>query len=405
MPEREFDVVLAGATGAAGRRAAAHLARRGADTRVALVGRSPDRLAALTEELGVDWPVLQADALDARALEALAERTRVVATAVGPFALLGMPLVEACADAGTHYCDLTGEILFMRASIDRVQERAAASGARIVHACGFDSVPSDLAVHLLARLAAEQDAGTPGRTRALVRGRGGIGGGTLDTARAQVDAVRSDPDAARVLADPDALTPAGADGRAEADRTRAFRDDLFGGWTAPWPLGPANMRVVRRSAALAGRDDGFRYDEGVPLGRSALSAVAAAGVAAGGRALIAGLGSPLVRPLLDGLLPSAGDVPAQRVLDAGWFRVDARTITGTGARLSARIAASLDPGYGATGALLAESALCLALDPLDSAPGVTTPSAAMGDRLVDRLRRAGFTAEARRHRAPARLGR
>lgn len=400
MAEREFDVVLAGGTGAAGRRAAQHLRDHGGTARIALAGRSAERLEALRASLGVDWPVLVADAHDRAALDDVAARTAVVASAVGPFAVHGMPLVEACADHGTSYCDLTGEVLFMRASIDRVQDRAPATGARIVHASGYDSVPSDLVVHLLARAAARDGEGLPGTTRILARGRGGVGGGTIDSARAQIDAVLGDRAAGRLLADPYALSPdrtADPSGVDELDRTRAHRDDLFGVWTAPWPLGPANLRVVRRTAALTERyGPAFRVDEGVPTGTGPLGAVAAAAVAAGGRALLAGLASRRTRPVLDRILPAAGSAPSQRVLDAGWFRVDARTTTTTGARYAARISARLDPGYGATGAMLAQSALCLALDPLDSPAGVSTPAAAMGDALVHRLRAVGFTAEAHR---------
>lgn len=399
MPGSRFDVVLAGATGAAGRRAAAHLRDRAGGTRVALAGRSPDRLRALRDELGVDWPVLAADALDRRALDAVVAETAVVATAVGPYARLGMPLVEACADAGTAYCDLTGEVLFMRRSIDRLHARAASTGARIVHACGYDSVPADLVVHLLAA-AARADGGGLGTVRALVRGRGGVSGGTIDSARAQVDEARADAAAARLLADPAALVPdapADAAGKDDRDRTGAHRDRLFGLWVAPWPLGPANRRVVRRTAALTGAyGPAFRYDEALPVGRSPVAALGAAGLALAGRGLLAGLASPVARPLLDRVLPSAGSTPSPRSLEGGWFRVDARAVTGSGGRYEARIGAPLDPGYGATGAMLAESALCLALDPLDSPAGVSTPAATMGDALVRRLRASGFTATASR---------
>lgn len=401
MPSRSFDVVLTGATGTAGRRAARHLRDHADGARIALAGRSAERLRAVRDDLGVDWPVLVADSLDRPALDAVAAQTAVVASAVGPYSRFGMPLVEACADAGTSYCDLTGEILFMRDAIDAVHERAGATGARIVHACGYDSVPSDLAVLLLAAAAADDGEGTPTSTRLLARGRGGVGGGTIDSARAQIDAVLADPGRMRVLADPYGLSPdRAADPSREQvrDRGRAYRDDLFGLWVAPWPLGPANMRVVRRTAALTGRyGPAFRYEEAVPIGRGPLAAIGAKAVAGAGRALLGGLASPVTRPVLDRLLPTAGGRgPSQRTLDAGWFRADARTTTTTGARYQARISARLDPGYGATGAMLAESALCLALDPLDSPAGSSTPAAAMGDALVRRLRAVGFTAEAHR---------
>ena len=161
---RPYDVVLFGATGFVGRLTARHLAAHAeGPTRIALAGRSLSRLAEVRDDLGgaaADWPLIVADSNDADSLVELAQQTTVVATTVGPYAKWGLPLVEACAEAGTHYADLTGEVLFVRDSIDRFHDAAVASGARIVHSCGFDSVPSDLAVMLAAEEA--QTAGGSG---------------------------------------------------------------------------------------------------------------------------------------------------------------------------------------------------------------------------------------------------
>ena len=401
MAERSYDVVLQGATGFAGRYAARHLRDHGGDARIALAGRSRQRVQSVADGLGVDWPVLEADASDRRALDRLAAQASVVASAVGPYARHGMPLVEACAAAGTSYADLTGETLFMRDSIDAVDATARSSGARIVHACGYDSVPSDLAVLLLADRVAADGEGTLGRTRAVTTGRGGVGGGTIDTARTMVDELRARPRRAAVLFDPYSLSPdraADPRGDDEHDVHRAFRDPLSGSWVAPWPLGPANMRVVRRSAALAGYGPSFRYDEAVPGGRGPAGAVVATTIAAAGGALLAGFAAPGVRPVLDRLLPAPGEGPSERTLEAGRFRVVARAVTTTGARYRSTVAADLDPGYGATGAMLGQSALALALDGLGSPVGVSTPAVAIGGALVRRLRAVGFTLEVERER-------
>src|SRR5918911_343401 len=203
--DRELDVVVFGATGFAGKLVAGYLAGHApAGARIGLAGRSAERLARVRDELGVDWPLLTADSSDPPSLAALAQATRVVATTVGPYWPHGLPLVEACAAAGTDYADLTGEVLFMRATIDRHHAAAEASGARIVHACGFDSIPSDLGMLALHEAAGE----TLERATLVVTAlRGGLSGGTLASMKGQLDAIGEDPAHKRVIADPYALSP------------------------------------------------------------------------------------------------------------------------------------------------------------------------------------------------------
>ena len=191
---RELDIVLFGATGFVGRLTAQHLAGEAAPgLRIALAGRSLTRLQDLARDLGpaaADWPLLAVDASDEDAVADLARRTRVVVTTVGPYLKYGVPLAAACAVAGTHYCDLTGEVLFVHRSIAANHDTARRTGARIVHACGFDSVPSDLGVFLTAE-AARADGADLDRTHLVVRSlRGGISGGTIDTARTEADELK-----------------------------------------------------------------------------------------------------------------------------------------------------------------------------------------------------------------------
>src|SRR5215204_5472399 len=200
---REFDIVLFGATGFVGRLTARHLAAE-ADpaVRIALAGRSLTRLHELSQELGdaaQGWPLLVIDATDEQAVTHLASRASVVATTVGPYLQYGLPLAEACAAAGTDYCDLTGEVLFVHRSIAANHETAKGTGARIVHACGFDSVPSDLGVMLTAE-AARADGAELGRTHLAVRSmKGGVSGGSIDSARTQVDELKADGAARRIM--------------------------------------------------------------------------------------------------------------------------------------------------------------------------------------------------------------
>jgi short subunit dehydrogenase-like uncharacterized protein len=317
--ERDLDVVVYGATGFVGRLTAEYLAAHApADARIGLGGRSEARLAEVRSSLGPrasGWPLVVADSGDAAALAALAERTRVVATTVGPYRQHGLPLVEACAAAGTHYADLAGEVLFMREAIDRFHEAAAASGARIVHACGFDSIPSDLGVLLAHRAAAADGAGDlEATTFVLSAVRGGFSGGTLASLRGQLDEVRGDRSQRKVVEDPYALSPdraAEPDLGRERDLQGVTRDDELG-WLAPFVMASINTRVVRRSNALQDWAYGrrFRYREVMGLGEGPLAPVKGAGVVAGLGGLVAGLSfGPTT--VLDRVLPSPGDGPGE----------------------------------------------------------------------------------------------
>jgi short subunit dehydrogenase-like uncharacterized protein len=396
MTSREHDVVLHGATGFVGRLTARHLAAHAGEARVALSGRSKGKLLALRDELGVDWPVLVADAGDAASLAGLAASTTAVATTVGPFAKHGLPLVRACAEAGTSYADLTGEVLFVRESAAAAHVRARETGARIVHAAGFDSVPSDLGVLLLHERVAADGEGTLEETVLLVVSmRGGVSGGTIDSMRTQVDVVKADPSLGRVLADPFALSPdrtAEPDLGSQDDPRLPARDPLLGRWVAPFAMAPFNTRIVRRSNALQEHayGPGFRYREVMGVGRSPVAPVMAGAVAAGLAGVALGMALPPTRLLLDRVLPKPGSGPSEQAQRGGHFRLEVHTRTSTGARYVATVAAQGDPGYAATAVMLGESALCLGLDTLSSAGGVLTPAVAMGDQLVARLRARGF---------------
>ena len=395
--DRELDVVVFGATGFVGKLTAEYLSQHAPDgVKIGLAGRSQEKLARVKSELGQDWPTIVADSSDAPSMKALAECCRVVATTVGPYRKYGMPLVEACADAGTHYIDLTGEPLFIRDSIDRCHARAEQSGARIVHCCGFDSIPSDLGVLLLHEQAAADDEGTLTETvLLLVSMKGGVSGGTIDSLRTTIDMAKADSGLRRILADAYAMSPdraAEPDLGSERDVMLPTRDPMLGRWVAPFVMGPYNSRVVRRSNALLGHAYGpaFRYREvmAVPGGPAAPVAAGAVSAVLGG--LTVGMALPPTRALLDRVLPKPGEGPSEKVQRTGHFRMEVHTRTSTGARYLATVAAQGDPGYAATAVMFGESALCLGRDPLTSPGGVLTPAVAMGDRLVDRLRTRGF---------------
>ncbi|MBR7744742.1 saccharopine dehydrogenase NADP-binding domain-containing protein [Phycicoccus sp. BSK3Z-2] len=418
--EREFDIVLFGATGFVGRLTARHLAEHApSGTRIALAGRSSERLEALRTDLGwasADWPLLVVDAADEAAVADLAARSRVVVTTVGPYARHGMPLVRACAEAGTHYCDLTGEVLFVHRSIAAAHAEAQRTGARIVHACGFDSVPSDLGVLLCAQ-AAREDGARLGRTSLAVRRmKGGFSGGTIDSARTQAIEMRSDPALRKVAGDPWALAEGGRPARASGPSSAGARRPGPAGalarlakaspvrrekgtdhFTGPFVMAAFNTRVVARSASLLGYGDGFRYAEYSDYGPGARGAVTASAVSAGLLAALAGMAFRPTRSVLDRMLPAPGEGPSEEAMASGRFRMEVTAEASDGRRYRSTVAAPYDPGYSGTAVMLGQSALALvAGEGLPDAAGVLTPATALGAPLVERLRAHDFTLEVER---------
>jgi short subunit dehydrogenase-like uncharacterized protein len=395
---RDHDIVLYGATGFVGVLTAKYLAEHAPrGTRIALGGRSQAKLEQTRAELGLDWPLVIANSQDRDAVAAMAASARVVATTVGPYFKYGKPLVEACAAAGTHYADLTGEVLFMRWAIDTADAAARASGARIVHTCGFDSIPSDIGTLLLHEAAQAGGHGELEETSLVVKAmRGGASGGTIDSLRTQVDTVKQDRSRRHLLLDPYGLSPdraAEPDLGPERDPVKPLRDDRLGGWLAPFAMGSVNSRVVRRSNALQDHAYGrqFKYRELMLMGRGPLGLAKATGVAGGLAGTFAGFATPGARQLLDRVLPDPGEGPSEEARERGFFNIDIHTATSSGERLRCEIRAQGDPGYKATAVMLGESALCLAIDDLPDAAGVLTPSTAMGHALPDRLVAAGHS--------------
>jgi short subunit dehydrogenase-like uncharacterized protein len=406
--ERELDVVVFGATGFVGQLVAGYLADRAPDgVRIGLAGRSAERLAGLRSRLGAAasaWPLVVADSADPQSVAALAGAARVVATTVGPYRRHGLALVEACARAGTDYADLSGEVLFIHDSIDRYHQMAVGSGARIVHSCGFDSVPSDLGVLLLHHAARSDDAGDlEGTTLVVTALKGGVSGGTLASGTGQWDEVRASAQSRRLSEDPYALSPdrgAEPDLGSQRDLQWASYDRDLGFWVGPFLMAGLNSRVVRRSNALTGWAYGrrFRYREVTGFGAGPAAPVLAVAVAAAQTAVAAGLAFRPSRAMLRHFLPSPGEGPSEKIRRTGYFRIQIHTRTSAGARYLSRVEARGDPGYAATAVMLGESALCLALDndQLPDRAGVLTPATAMRAALVGRLRSAGHTLTARR---------
>lgn len=412
---RPLDLVLFGATGFTGQLVADHIAGvsssgpspigppTGAPLRWALAGRDQGRLNALAAELRRAHPaapmpeLLRADAHDRDAMAALAQRSRVVCTTAGPFARYGSELVAACAAAGTHYCDITGETHWVREMIDAHHERAVASGARLVHFCGFDSIPSDLGTWALQQeMIARHGAPAHEVTTYVERLKGTISGGTFASMIEFAKAASADRSLVRRVAAPYALNPdprhRGADGY---DQRGISYDRAAGVLTMPFVMANTNARAVRRSHALAGFPWGedFRYTEVSSASATARGLARAVAMTGGLAAGLLFASSARLRPFLERRMPKPGEGPSEVERNAGSFRF---RIVGrrNKAELDYIVADMLDPGYGSTCRMLGQSALCLAFDELPDHAGSLTPSIAMGGALLTRLRAVGMTFEA-----------
>ncbi|MFL6056787.1 MAG: saccharopine dehydrogenase family protein [Actinoallomurus sp.] len=373
--DRPYDIVLLGGTGFTGALTAEYLAAHATGT-WALAGRNPAKLAALRDRLGLDLPLLHADAEDASSLREVASAARVVISTVGPYVAYGEPLVAACAEAGTDYVDLTGEPEFVDLTYLKYHARAAETGARIVHACGFDSVPHDLGVYFTVQRLPED---VPLRVRGYVQASGAPSSGTIHSAITAAAHIRRAADLHRRRR---RAEPPVAGRRIRAVRGRPHRNAGLGAWALPLPT--IDPDVVRRSATALDRyGPDFAYSHFAAVRHLASAVGLAAGAA--GVAAAAQVG-PVRDRLLDRFTPGDGPSPERRA--KSWFSVHFAG-EGGGRKVVTKVSGG-DPGYEETAKMLAESALCLAFDDLPETAGQVTTVEAMGDALLTRLQHAGL---------------
>ena len=370
----------------------------------AIAGRSEARLAALRTSLGLKagkLPLVVADAADGAALRRMCHDTRVVISTVGPYALYGSPLVEACAETGTDYCDLTGEVQWIRRMIDAHEVAARKSGARIVHCCGFDSIPSDLGVWFLQQQARERFGRPCTEVKMRVRGmRGGFSGGTVASLLNAVKEASTNPALRKELANPYSICPAGyAPKVRQPDVRMAEFDADFDAWVAPFVMSAVNTRIVQRSNALSRQSYGadFRYDEAMLAGKGLKGRATALGITAGLAGFMVASALPPTRWALQRfVLPGPGEGPSAEQQRNGFFDLRFLGKTADGRTLRVKVTGDRDPGYGSTAKMLGQAGACLALDLADSGRkgGFWTPATMFGERLVERLvAHAGITFE------------
>ena len=400
MSEPAFDIVLWGATGATGRRAAHHLARRCGESglKLAIGGRNRGKLDALRADLpaaGHPIGIVVGDSHDAAFMAELTAQTRVVVSTVGPFALYGSTLVAACVESGTDYCDLTAEPQWMREMIDTHQQKARETGARIVHSCGHDAIPSDLGVQFLQETALAR-YGVPCKriTTRVTQMKGGFSGGTAASFVNAMQLRETDPGFDVLSQDPYALCPPndpkGPDGPDRMMPLEVTWDAHLHAWTKPYIMGPMNAKVVRRSNAIMGYPYGhdFSYQETALTHRGIGGWWAAMRYALSGRLLLITMAIPATRRLLQRyVLPKSGEGPSKEVRESGSYELVQVGELPDGTLLKARITGQGDPGVRSTTLMLTEAAICLAEDTdlIDVGGGFWTPASALGKLLRDRI--------------------
>ncbi len=392
MADTEFEIIVYGATSFVGQIVTRYMHEQFGDgtLRWAIAGRSAKKLQQVSDEIGLSGiEMIVADAADEAALQDICARTSVVISTVGPYALYGDQLVKVCAEGGTHYCDLTGEPHWIRRMQVAHEKSAKRTGARIVHCCGFDSIPSDLGVRVLQKHASEALGEACDRIdMRVMRIKGGASGGTVASMVNLVKEASGNKELRRELKNPYSLCPPDHDFSVRQRNVGAEEDKRLGKWIAPFIMEAINSKVVHRSNALSGNSYGtaFRYEEAMVAGSGSGGKRRAKLSALGLGAFTAGIAIPPIRWVLGKFLPKPGEGPSPEEQRKGMFDILFLGSTPDGKQARCRVSGDRDPGYGSTAKMLSQAAVCLAQD-IDEgvAGGFWTPATLMGDKLVARL--------------------
>jgi short subunit dehydrogenase-like uncharacterized protein len=396
---RTHDIVLFGATSFVGQILTRHLVERhgnDGDVTWAMAGRSADKLASVAAEAGADVDQIVVDADDAAGLAEMCAHTNLVISTVGPYALYGSKLVAAVAEAGIDYVDLTGEPQWMQRMIDRYQDRAAETGARIVHACGFDSVPSDMGVWFLQNESQERfGAPCTSISMAVKAIKGGASGGTVASIMNVMEEVSADPSIRKVLANPYALAEKGdREGPKQPNVTLPVYDDGHESWLAPFVMAGTNTLVVFRTHSLLDHEWGadFTYGEAMHMGDGIGGRAKAIAMSGGMGGFMGAASLGPMRKMLGKVLPEPGEGPSPEAQEKGFFDIRFHGTTGDGDDLMVKVTGDRDPGYGSTAKMLCEAATTL-IDS-EATGGFWTPATALGDAFIEALvDHAGLTFE------------
>ncbi|BCQ28671.1 saccharopine dehydrogenase NADP-binding domain-containing protein (plasmid) [Caballeronia sp. NK8] len=405
MSTPDYDVVVFGATSFVGHILARYLAEyfsgQVETLSWAIAGRSAARLNDVKRSLGgvgQSLPIIVADAANESQLRAMCAQTRVIVSTVGPYAHYGELLIKVCVESGIDYCDLTGETQWIKRMIEKYESRAQESGARIVHCCGFDSVPSDMGVWFLQRQAMQEFGAPATQVKMRVKTlKGGASGGTVASLINVVKEAAANPSLRKELANPYALCPKGHGFQTRQHNVKSAEfDSAFGSWVAPFVMAAINERVVHRSNALSGNAYGgrFTYDEAILTGTGLKGRLSALVTVAGLGAFMAAIVTGPVRSMMQRfLLPQPGEGPSPEAQLAGRYDLRFFGRTDDGQALRIKVTGDRDPGYGSTGKMLGQAAISLARDlvkdgaKVGRAGGFWTPATVFDERFIERLRR------------------
>ena len=397
---REFDVIVWGASGFTGRLVVLYLFNKyGAtgDLKWAMGGRNLTKLEKVRDEVAdKNIPLVIADTDDKVSLLNMVNRTKVICTTVGPYAKYGSNLVEACIESHIHYCDLAGEVQWMHKMINSHHKTAKINGSKIVHTCGFDSIPSDMGVYFIQRESKNKMGIIAQEIKMRVAAiSGGISGGTYASLSRVLEEAQKDKTLYKVLTNPYGLNPSNSQlGKDKSDLKRVIFDNASQSWIGPFIMASINTKVVRRSNFLSSYSYGksFRYDEGTIFGKGLFGRIK--GILSTipiGLIMSAKHGS-LLKKGLDAFFPTPGEGPTREKIEKGFYNLRFYITLEDGSNAFAKVTGDMDPGYGSSSKMLAESAVCLAKDKLPNTSGILTPSVAMGDSLLIRLEKnAGLT--------------
>ena len=397
---REFDIIIWGASGFTGRLVAQYLFNKYGTTRElkwAMGGRDLTKLERVRDELAdKNIPLVIADSNDLASLLNMASRTKVICSSVGPYAKYGSNLVEACIKSHADYCDLAGEVQWMHKMINRHHEEAKIKGSKIVHACVFDSIPSDMGVYFIQREAKAKRGVLAQKIKMRVAAISeGISGGTYASLNRVLEDAQKDKIIYKILTNPYALNPINEQfGKDKSELKSVIFDKVSQSWIGPFIMASINTKVVRRSNFLSGYTYGksFRYDEATILGKGFLGRIKGIISAISIGIIMSAKHGSIFKNSLDLIFPSTGEGPSKKKMEQGFYNLRFYITLYDGSNAFARVTGDMDPGYGSSSKMLAESAVCLAKDKLSNISGVLTPSAAMGESLLKRLEKnAGLT--------------
>lgn len=413
MSNTNYDLVVFGATSFVGKILTKYLVEyfstHNEKLNWAIAGRSQKKLQEVKDSLGASaqsLPILVADATNETELNNLCSQTRVIVSTVGPYALYGEPLIKACVANGTDYCDLTGETQWIKKMIEKYETQTQQSGSRIVHCCGFDSVPSDMGVYYLQQQALKQFSEPVTQVKMRVKTlKGGASGGTVASLINVIQEAAADPILRKELINPYSICPKNHTFIQKQDYIKAARfDSDFDTWIAPFVMAAINERIVHRSNALSGEAYGqnFTYNEAILTGKGFKGRLKAIGIVTGlGAFMLAAVNKPISQLMEHYLLPKPGEGPTPEQQLAGRFDLRFLGKTDSGKSLRIKVTGDQDPGYGSTGKMLGQAALSLAIDHFNNGQktgrkgGFWTPATMFDDRFIQRLsEHAGIVFEA-----------